>query len=262
MRRVSGLGDPNVKRLKNLSWLTASQLSKLTKALSASWVDKRGIIFDEESSPDTAYILLSGVARFTCRNRNGRRAVVLMLSPGMIPSFPPPVVGINYSFRCEAVTDCRVGTIDWGMFVEICLGARSADFKRLAANYIGRWNAVQLRCSNFMGCTLAERLALILLELSDDFGIRDALGMRLTVKARHKDLAELLGASRPRVSEYMKEFDHKGLVARRARQLIVKRDRLENFLLQTHSGYRDSEAHEVDGRPTARASGFSKQLSP
>ena len=71
MRRVSGLGDPNLKGLKNLSWLTASQLSKLTKALSASWVDKRGIIFDEESSPDTAYILLSGVARITCRNRKG-----------------------------------------------------------------------------------------------------------------------------------------------------------------------------------------------
>jgi CRP-like cAMP-binding protein len=255
MRRVSGLGDPNVKRLKNLSWLTASKLSKLTKALSASWVDKRGIIFDEKSSSDAAYVLLSGVARFTCRNRNGRRAVVLMLSPGMMPSFPPPVIGIDYSFRCEAVTDCRVGTIDWGMFVEICLGARSADFKRLAANYIGRWNAVQLRCSNFMSCTLAERLALILLELSDDFGIRDVLGMRLTVKARHKDLAELLGASRPRVSEYMKEFEHKGLVARRARQLIVKRDRLENFLLQTHSGYRDGEAHEATDRPTARASG-------
>src|SRR5258708_34884081 len=89
----------------------------------------------------------------------------------------------------------------------------------MAANYIGRWNAVQLRCSNFMSCTLVERLALILLELSDDFGIRDALGMRLTVKARHKDLAELLGASRPRVSEYMKEFEQKGLVARRARQV-------------------------------------------
>jgi hypothetical protein len=54
----------------------------------------------------------------------------------------------------------------------------------------------------------------------------------------------------------MKEFEGKGLIARQARELIVKRDRLENFLLQTHSGYRDGEAHEVDGRPTARASAF------
>src|ERR1700751_1017631 len=108
MRRVSAQRN-QLKELKNLSWLTASQLSKLTKALSASWVDKRGIIFDEKSSPDTAYILLSGVARITCRNRNGRRATVLMLAPGMIPSLPQPVVGINYNFRCEAVTNCQLG---------------------------------------------------------------------------------------------------------------------------------------------------------
>jgi hypothetical protein len=62
-----------------------------------------------------------------------------------------------------------------------------------------------------------------------------------------------LGASRPRVSEYMKEFDHKGLVARRARQLIVKRDRLENFLLQTHSGYREESG-------PLRKSGFSTTI--
>lgn len=106
---------------------------------------------------------------------------------------------------------------------------------------------MQLRCSNFMSCTLEERVALILLELSDDFGVRDALGMRLTVKARQKDLAELLGASRPRVSEHLMEFEHKGFIVRKNRQLIVRRDRLENFLSQTHAGYRDSGAREAAG---------------
>ena len=219
-----------MQRLKNLAWLRASQLSKLIKALSASWVDKRGIIFDERSSPDIAYILLSGVARITCRNRKGSRVQVIVLSPGMIPSFPQPVVGIDYDFHCEAVTNCQVGAIDWGVFVEICLGARSANFKRLVANYVGRWDGVQLRCSNSMRCTLAERFALLLLELSENFGVSHALGMRLTVKARHKELAELLGASRPRVSEHLMEFEHKGFIVRRDRQLIVKRDSLKRFL--------------------------------
>jgi hypothetical protein len=158
-----------------------------------------------------------------------------MLAPGMIPSFPQPVVGINYNFRCEAVTSCQVGTIDWGVFVDICLGIGSADFKRLAANYVGRWDLVQLRCLNFMNCSLAERLALILLELSETFGIRDDEGMRLTVPARHKDLAELVGASRPRVSEHLMEFESKHLIIRRKRQLIVKRDRLEDFLSGANS---------------------------
>jgi CRP/FNR family transcriptional regulator, cyclic AMP receptor protein len=229
-----------LKGLKNISWLTARQLEKVAGALSVRITDKRNQIFDESSNSDSCHVLLSGVARITCRNRKGYRAVVIMLAPGMIPAFPPSVVGVNYSFRCEAVTSCQVGTIDWSDLIEICLGISSADFKRMAANYVGRWDLVQLRCLNFMSCTLAERLALILLELSDTFGVRDAQGMRLTVKVRHTDLAELAGASRPRVSEHLTEFESKHLITRRKRQLIVDRDRLESFLSVSHSHVNES----------------------
>ncbi|MGO9453789.1 MAG: Crp/Fnr family transcriptional regulator [Candidatus Binataceae bacterium] len=224
-----------LKGLKNISWLTNRQLHKLAGALSVNVIEKRGQIFDEKDNSDRCYVLLSGVARITCRNRKGQRAVVVMLAPGMIPSFPPQVTGVNYNFRCETVTNCQVGTIDWGVFVEICLGIGSADFKRLAANYVGRWDLVQLRCANLMSCSLAERVALILLELTETFGVRDTQGMRLTVAVRHKDLAELAGASRPRVSEHLMEFERKHLIERHKRQLIVKRDRLEDFLSGAHS---------------------------
>jgi CRP/FNR family transcriptional regulator, cyclic AMP receptor protein len=233
-----------LKELKNISWLTARQLEKVAGSLSLNTAQKRDLIFDERANSESCYVLLSGVARITCRNRKGRRAVVIMLAPGMIPAFPQPVVGVNYNFRCEAVTNCQIGTIDWGELIEICLGIGSADFKRMAANYVGRWDLVQLRCLNFMSCTLAERLALILLELSDTFGVRDAQGTRLTVKARHTDLAELAGASRPRVSEHLTDFENKHLIIRRKRQLIVDRDRVESFLSISHS-------HVNDGRSTA-----------
>jgi CRP-like cAMP-binding protein len=85
-----------------------------------------------------------------------------------------------------------------------------------------------------MSCTLEERLALILLELSENFGIAEAKGIRLTLPARHKDLAELVGASRPRITEHLIEFERKHLIARNSRQLVVNRDRLESFLAQAH----------------------------
>ena len=56
-------------------------------ALTMSRVEKHGIIFDEQHSPESAYVLLSGVARITCRNRKGDRALVIMVAPGMIPGF-------------------------------------------------------------------------------------------------------------------------------------------------------------------------------
>jgi CRP-like cAMP-binding protein len=218
-----------------MSWLTSRQLNRLADALTVRRVEKHRIIFDEKKSSDAAYVLLSGVGRITCRNRRGDRTMVIMVAPGMIPGVPPAVTGIRYDFRCEAITACQVGTVSLAKFIEIALGIASADFKRMAASYSGRWDLVQLRCSNFMSCTLEERVALILLELSENFGTREGQWMRLTVPASHQDLAELVGASRPRVTEYLASFERKHLIARDGRQLIVKRNRLGDFLAQRHA---------------------------
>jgi CRP-like cAMP-binding protein len=230
--RVSG--TRKLRGLKNISWLSGRQLDRLSNGLTVSIAEKRAIIFDEKHSPDSAYILLAGVARITCRNRKGQRTLVIMVAPGMIPGFPPPVPGISYNFRCEAVTLCRIGTIELEALVEISLGIASVDFKRMAESYLGRWDLVQLRCANFMSCSLEERLALILLELSENFGIPDAKGIRLTLPTRHRDIAELVGASRPRITEQLISFEKKHLISRNSRTLVVNRDRLEGFLSQAH----------------------------
>src|SRR5260370_21340021 len=108
----------------------------------------------------------------------------------------------------------------------------------MATNYMGRWDAVQMRCANFMTCTLAERLALALLELGQDFGIDYRRGLLLTMSARHQSLAELVGASRPRVTEQLGHFERSHMSQRKGRYLSLKRDRLESFLLQIATGSR------------------------
>ncbi len=231
--RVSGVR--RLRKLKNISWLSSRQLSRLADALTIRRVKKRDIIFDEQHSPESAYVLLAGVARITCRNRKGDRKLVIMVAPGMIPGVREVVGGIRYNFRCEAVTDCQIGTVALATFIEIALGIAAADFQRMAASYSGPWDLLQLRCSNFMGYTLEERVALILLELSESLGRRDRRGVRLTVPARHQDLAEMVGASRPRVTEYLTSFERTHLIVRDGRQLIVRPERLESFLAERSS---------------------------
>src|SRR6202041_3314545 len=85
-----------------------------------------------------------------------------------------------------------------------------------------------------MSCPLEERLALILLELAENFGLPDPKGIRLTLPAPQRDLAELVGASRPRITEHLIMFERKHLISRNRRQLVVNRDRVEAFLSQAH----------------------------
>src|ERR1700690_814605 len=110
------------KALSSISWLTARQREKLADALTVTRHKKRSIIFSDKSFSESAYILLSGVARITSDNRKGERTTVFMVAPGLIPAFPKPVNGVTYNFRCEAVTICQMGTIGLNSFVKICLG--------------------------------------------------------------------------------------------------------------------------------------------
>jgi len=222
-----------------MSWLSAQRVERLARALVVSTVEKREIIFDEKSIPESVHILLSGIARITCRNRKGQRRLVIMVAPGMISGFPVPVNGISYDFRCEAFTSCQIGAIDLDAFIRISLGIESIDFKRMALNYLGRWNLVQLRCSNFMSCSLQERLALALLELSEDFEQRDNDGLRLNLSTRHSDLAELVGASRPRITEHLSQFEQDRFIARKDRQMFVQRDLIETFLSRAQAALTD-----------------------
>ena len=147
---------------------------------------------------------------------------------------PTASTRLQLQFSLRSGHPLRIGTIGLESLIEISLGIASADFKRMAESYLGRWDLVQLRCANFMSCTLEERLALILLELSENFGVPDGEGVRLTLPARHRDLAELVGASRPRITEHMIWFEKKHFISRDKRKLVVYRDRLQLFLAQTH----------------------------
>jgi len=141
--RVSGVR--RLRELKNISWLTSRQLNRLADALTISRVKRRGIIFDEQHSAETAYVLLAGVARITCRNRKGERTLVIMVAPGMIPGVPKVVGGIRYDFRCEAVTDCELGTVALATFIDIALGIAAADYQRMAASHSSRLVALLSR---------------------------------------------------------------------------------------------------------------------
>ena len=223
----------SLRALANISWLTADQLDTLAGALTVTGHEMRSTIFSDKSTTESAYILLSGVARITCVNRKGRRTTAIILSPGLIPAFPAAVEGITYHFRCEAVTSCQVGTIGLNNFIKICLGIGSPAFKRMAASFLGRWDRVHLRCSNLMGCTLEERLALVLLDLIENFGVPDDRGgMRLTVPVRHNDLAELVGATRPRVSEHLRDFSRKHLISIQNERLVLDPKGLKGFLIE------------------------------
>ncbi|MCB9663380.1 MAG: Crp/Fnr family transcriptional regulator [Alphaproteobacteria bacterium] len=65
------------------------------------------------------------------------------------------------------------------------------------------------------------RLALLLLDLADRFGVRDSRGVIVDVRLTHREMAALIGATRETVSVAIVELRNAGVVETEARRVVV-----------------------------------------
>jgi CRP-like cAMP-binding protein len=212
-------------RLKALSWLSVSELGLLAGTLALANFKRPQIIFREAALAADAHILLKGIARITCQNARGERVTIALLPPGPIPDFPLLPFG-RFGFRCEAYDDCRVGSLSWSTFEGISAHRSESAFKTFHQNDLQQCYRLLLRSSSFLNLDLHERIAITLLELASDFGIKESRGALLKASFSHQDIADLVGASRPRVTEHLAQLEREHLIIRQGRQLIVRVDKI------------------------------------
>jgi CRP-like cAMP-binding protein len=93
------------------------------------------------------------------------------------------------------------------------LGGLSADQSEKAVELLEKKftgsSCMFVRYPAFVGLGLSHRLAIMLLELGAEFGVR---GTILGITPSHQMLAEMIGASRPKVSAAMTRFIREGIV--------------------------------------------------
>lgn len=216
-------------QLKAFSWLSSQDKSQLLSALQTANFVKHDVIVRESELASSAHILLAGAASITCLNVRTERVMVALLAPGPVPDFPT-LPFTPSRFQIEAYDDCRVGSLSWEQFDHITAHSSPSAFRKFHQNNFQQWYRLLLRGSSFLSLGLHERVGLALLELCSDFGIDDSRGMLIRVAVSHRHLANLVGASRPRVTEHLARLEHDGLVIRQGRQLVVRADELRESM--------------------------------
>ena len=107
-----------LNRLKPLSFLSPVAMHELASSLNPANFRRRQVIFTEEALASGVHILLRGVAKITCLNAAGERVAIAILAPGRIPQFVSlPIT--QRDFRCEAHSDCRVGSLSWDQLTSL-----------------------------------------------------------------------------------------------------------------------------------------------
>ncbi len=118
------------------------------------------------------------------------------------------------------------------------LVVRKADFKELLSQHVELYDALlRLNCrrlrlyfnliEDLNTRPLAARLAKQLLLLAKSYGIAQGEEIRIGLQLAQEDLAQLLGASRQRVNQELKELEREGVLRVEPTRLVVlSRDKL------------------------------------
>ena len=196
------------------------------------------IILPRALAAPEVHILVTGIARVTCLNASGERITIALHAPGPIPGFTSSPQLERFDFRCEAYTDCKVGSIHWNDFNCVTLRGAELAFTKFRENDLQHYHRLLLRSSGVLKLDLHDRVAHTLLELCSEFGVEESRGTLLRQPFSHKDIADLVGATRPRVTEHLAQLEREQFVIRQGRHFVVRVEELSQSLTPPHDSKR------------------------
>lgn len=192
---------------------------------------KRGEVFAGTASHRRVQILISGrVALVAFGRRNGGN-IISIIPAGVLPILPRFSAPVSTRYQYRALTTCRLIEIPRKRFFEFSFGVFLGEhFDDVFDAVVGNFGDLLVRYRSFLGLDLLTRVGIALLDLAERFGIRDMRGAILPHFFSHDDLADLVGASRSRVTSAVNRLERDQIVGREGRQIVVDTSGLRVFI--------------------------------
>lgn len=208
-----------VNLFKGMSKEEMAELARLTQMKSFR---KKEIIFLPGQPGNHVYLLKQGVVKISKVTTGGHELTLALLKPGEIFGELEAVDEGVRDTQAEAHSDvliCVLSRQDLTRLME----AKPELGIRLSKLIGFRRRVIENRLENLVFKSVAQRLVLLLLELADKFGEKDAQGIRIDLPLTHEDLANLIGTARATLTEVLNAFKKEGLLETEGKRITIKK---------------------------------------
>lgn len=176
-------------------------------------------LFDQGDEAVACYAVVTGSVRFSKRAPDTHQIVMSFQSPDVWFGETSLIDGQTRQLRVSAVGRTEVLQIEKSEFNTLMLDAAFA-------HEVLRWTCAKLRSSvkqsfDALALPLKTRLARQLLALGDSHGIVEGERIRLGVKLSQDDLAHMVGATRQRINQLLREWQATKLIDIEYRTIIL-----------------------------------------
>lgn len=196
-----------LRNLPLFSGLDDVELDKLSKVASRKRVERGASVVRAGEVTDSLYILLSGRAKVTNTDEEGREIILAWLGPSEFFGEMGLLDGSPRSANVVAAEACELMFLSKDAF-QTCLQENFQVAQKLMKILVQRLREADRKIESLALLDVYGRVARLLLDMSEEVD-----GLRVVKKKISKqDMAKMIGASREMVSKVMRDLELRGYI--------------------------------------------------
>ncbi len=212
--------------------LEPAEREKVLRITTVEHFEPGEVLFRPGDPGDRLYLLHRGRVKTFVLSEQGQEKIMHIFHPGdafgsLLHGPSPPDLP-----WAQALDDVTVSSMDeaaFKRFMQTCPDLCMNLFRYMTAHHIADMHRMEI----LIHTQASHRLLLTLLDLGDRLGHSDAEQFELDPCFTHEDLANMIGVARTTVSTLISQLRHSGVLSGQGRCLIVHRQAVERFLLDS-----------------------------
>jgi CRP/FNR family cyclic AMP-dependent transcriptional regulator len=188
-------------------------------------VYEKGVMaFCEGNTDGLIACILSGYVKVYCPVGDGNRTLVRLAGPGEIIGYSDYLdeKGRNARlFEVQVASKCTLALFNRDHVARLLADLPTETLISILVALNTFWSENLRFFTTLLNLPFWDRLTIVLSDLAQRAGVRDAEGIILIPEVFHEDLAEMIGCSRPMVSRLIAQMVESQLLARRGKQYVL-----------------------------------------
>lgn len=201
--------------------MSREEMMQLAQKVVEKSFKKKETIYLPGQPGSHVYLLKKGVVKISRVTSDGRELTLALLKPGEIFGELEAVGESSRDGQAEAHSDVLICVLNKNDLMSMMQMKPDLGI-RLTKLISFRRKVIENRLENLVFKTIPQRLSALFLELAEEFGEKGPQGIRISVPLTHEDVASLVGAARPTVSESLNEFRKQGSIAVEGKYFTIR----------------------------------------
>ncbi|MDT3698239.1 MAG: Crp/Fnr family transcriptional regulator [Thermincola sp.] len=212
-----------LKELQLFQGLSEAEFNGVCPGKINKAVAKGQFLFRQGDINQTVYLVKSGKFKLIQNTEDGREVIICIVGPGEVLGETALFQEQGLAFSAVAIDNARLCCFD-RRNLELMIENNPSFAVKIISHLAQKLNNTIQQVSESAGASVKDKLMKLLVKLANEHGKTSAEMTIIELHLTQQEIGNMLGASRVKVAQILREFREAGIIGKKGKYYTVKTD--------------------------------------